>query len=87
MSNSLSQSGVVPQLHFWIPLFQKKHRWAAPFVRKFLLCFKSGNSLAESANSSVLAFLTGEQNNAELVSFLLQYIYTTIKKTLNNVLV
>ena len=30
--------------------------------------------MAESANASVLAFLMGEQNHAELVSYLLQYI-------------
>ena len=49
-------------------------RWAAPFIKKVFMCFKSGNSLAESANASVLAFLMGEQNHAELVAFLLQYI-------------
>ena len=54
-------------------ILPEKHRWTAPYTRKFFLCFKSGNSMAESANASVIAFLTGEQNHAELVSFLLQY--------------
>ena len=55
-------------------ILPEKHRWAGPYIRNFLLCFKTGNSMAESANASVVAFLMGEQNHAELVSYLLQYI-------------
>ena len=37
-------------------IFPEKHCWAGPFIRNFLLCFKTGNSMAESANASVVAF-------------------------------
>ena len=55
-------------------ILPEKHCWASPFIRQFFRCFKTGNSMAESANASVLAFLMGEQNHAKLVSYLLQYI-------------
>ena len=49
------------------------HRFCAAFTHKHMLLFQTGNSVSESANSSVDAFLDQNKPHSELMQTLIQY--------------
>ena len=49
------------------------HRFCAALTHRYLLLFQTGNSVSESANSAVDAFLNENKPHSELVQTLLQY--------------
>jgi hypothetical protein len=60
-----------PTLFF--TLESQKHRFCAAYTHKHLLLFQTGNSVAESTNSSIDAFLNENKPHTELVQVLIQH--------------
>jgi hypothetical protein len=54
-------------------LEHEKHRFCAAYTHKHLLLFQTGNSAAESSNSSIDAFLNENKAHSDLIQTLLQY--------------
>lgn len=58
---------------FYDSIEHEKHRWAKAYTRQHLLLFKTGNSVGESGNASIDAFMNDNKPHHELVQTLLQY--------------
>ena len=58
---------------FLASLESQKHRFCAAYTHKHLLLFQTGNSVAESTNSSIDAFLNENKPHTELVQVLIQH--------------